>query len=120
MQKKKISRAELVELRKKEQARKEMEVNIKRSMKEAHKKIEDEERLFVGKQMWVIRVFNFLGTLTIFYMIISVARRFTPPPLDSNIIPALQIIGLTISIASLFLKKSILDIFINKLAGITD
>lgn len=104
--KKKISRKELAELRKREQARKEFESELDRDLKLRDRLDRVEESHFVNKNRFIIAAINFFGTLIILWIPYSIANMIFPLGPISNVIKA---IILTISVISAFRKKSLIE-----------
>ncbi len=103
---KKVSRKELAELRKRENARKEFESELERDLKLRDQLDRAEERHFADKNRFIIAAINFFGTLTILWIPYSIANMIFPLGPFSNVIKA---VILTISVISAFRKKSLIE-----------
>ena len=106
--KKKIKRSELVELRKKELERKEMEYQVGRDLKHKYDRIEAFEKILKNKNPWVIGAINFFGTLVICYFPYFAFSLFIDFGMAGTI---LQIGFWVIAFISLIQKRSFLERF---------
>lgn len=104
--KKKISREELIEIRKREMYKKELESEVGRDLKLKDQLNEAEDRHFEDKNRYVIAAINFFGTLTILWIPYMIANAIFPLGPLSNVLKA---VILTISIISAFRRKSLIE-----------
>ncbi len=107
--KKKLSQKELAELRKREQARKELEFQVGRDLHIEYGKQTAENNMLKDKNPWAIRAINFFGTLIILYVpfwIVSMLIPFGP------FAPFIKWLILILAVISMLRKKSVLDEFI--------
>lgn len=105
--KKKVSLQELKEIRRREQARKELEFQIGRDLKLESERMDAEDRFFENKNRYVIAAINFFGTLIVGYILKFVLGFF---------IPFIGLFGSAISVMiwlaaaiSVFRRRSLLD-----------
>ncbi len=121
--KKKISQKELVELRKKEQARKEMEYELGRDLKLQGQQQDREERNNSTYNRAIIAAFNFFGTLIIFYavyfLVLFKIRYFFGFFFDKHVefplfVWYIQILFWITAFWSLFSKKGFFDVLLQK------
>ena len=107
--KKKVSPKELKELRRKEQARKELEFQIGRDLKIESERMDNEDRFFEDKNRFVIALINFFGTLMAGYILKFIMGFFIPfAGIFSGVFNVL-IWGA--AIVSAFRRRSLLDEF---------
>ena len=104
--KKKINRKELIEIRKREMYKKELESEIGRDLKLQDQLNEAEDRHFEDKNRYIIAAINFFGTLTILWIPYMIANAIFPLGLFSNVLKAVILI---ISIISAFRRKSLIE-----------
>ena len=119
--KKKILKEDLVELRKKELSRKELEFQIGRDLKHEYVKKDAEEREMEGKSPLVIGIINFLGTVLILYfgyLIFWLFSKqflfFIPSTITGPFFILLHAIIFLAGVISVFKKRSVLDIWFFK------
>lgn len=104
--KKKLSREELIELRKRQQAKNELEQTLRNELSIKHRQIEDEERFFENKNRFVIASINFFGTLFILYIPYKIASFILPINLFAG---SIKVIILGVAIISAFRKRSLIE-----------
>ncbi len=121
--KKKISREELIEIRKREQARKEMEFELGRELSQSFRVIDNYERLREGKNPYVLHSLNFFGTLGILYalyfIILFKVKIFFQFFFGITInygtyVRLVQVLFWIAAFGSLFTRKTVLDYLLDK------
>ncbi|RNC79984.1 MAG: hypothetical protein ED557_12700 [Balneola sp.] len=121
--KKKISQEELSNLRKKEQARREMEYELRRDLKLGGKQEDIREKSYSNHNRLGIAAINFFGTLfiqyIIYFIILFKIRYFFRFFFDIHVeyasyVWSLQIFFWIAAFWSVYLKRSILDTILQK------
>ena len=122
--KKKISQKDLAELRKKELAKKEMEFEVGRDLKQGYEKMDFREKLFQNKSPQIIVAINFFGTLLIGYLLFLGLKiiimltnyyfsGFIPEEFSSTFFPTLHVVIWGLSVIAVARRRSPYDDFLD-------